>query len=507
MTSFLAIIKLTCRSAIRSNVFRTLLFLLLLCVLLVPNTIKGDGTAMGFIQLILEYSLGFIAVILSISAAWCACSEIASDVETGQIHLIAVKPVSRITILLGKTCGVLLIHGFLLILSAVAVYIFVQIQFNKQDFPPEEKQRVINEVLCGRRLYKPERPDLDLLVQQDIEMRMERAGESERNELTAKLNGEDRRELVEGMKKEIAGKLGEVAPGEAIFWEYKGIPEGVVTPFYMRFKVFPSDSTNLNESTTHGAWILRLVTAPPAQGGPEANGQEPKPEDYLEQMYPLPPEEIITAARNEFGIQETVARINGAPIEVLENMPQELLQDLTLPLVHEGTLRIGFYNFDRTNQTLKFQEADGPYLLVRETGFLNNYVRMILVIYLGIIAVTLVAAALAAFLTLPTAIFMTASYGLICICATYLLKTLKDSSGPTMDASEMIGKVLSQGMQYILIPIQDFFLTSHLATGQLLEFSTIGELVLYNLVLRGLPLFLLGTYLYWRRELALAMKR
>ena len=102
---------------------------------------------------------------------------------------------------------------------------------------------------------------------------------------------------------------------------------------------------------------------------------------------------------------------------------------------------------------------------------------------------------------------MTASYGLICICATYLLKMLKDSSGPTMDASEMIGKVLSQGMQYILIPIQDFFLTSHLATGQLLEFSTIGELVLYNLVLRGLPLFLLGTYLYWRRELALAMKR
>ena len=47
MTSFLAIVKLTCRSAMRSNVFRFLLFLLIVCVILVPNTIKGDGTAYG----------------------------------------------------------------------------------------------------------------------------------------------------------------------------------------------------------------------------------------------------------------------------------------------------------------------------------------------------------------------------------------------------------------------------------------------------------------------------
>ena len=47
----------------RSNVFRFLLFLLIVCVILVPNTIKGDGTAYGYIQVMLEYSTGIVALI------------------------------------------------------------------------------------------------------------------------------------------------------------------------------------------------------------------------------------------------------------------------------------------------------------------------------------------------------------------------------------------------------------------------------------------------------------
>ena len=121
MTAFLAIVKLTCRSSLRSNVFRLLLVLLILSVILIPNTIRGDGTAQGFIQLILQYSLGFVAFILSVSAVWISCSEVCSDVETGQLHMIAVKPISRIAVLLGKFCGVLAVHGILLIVASAVV--------------------------------------------------------------------------------------------------------------------------------------------------------------------------------------------------------------------------------------------------------------------------------------------------------------------------------------------------------------------------------------------------
>ena len=149
MTSFLAIVKLTCRSAVRSNVFRFLLFLLIVCVILVPNTIKGDGTAYGYIQVMLEYSTGIVALILSSSIIWLSCSEFCTDMENGRIHMIFVKPVSRIVVWLGKFTGVFLIHLVLLLISFLFIYLFVMFQYNRQKFSPEERARMENEVFAG----------------------------------------------------------------------------------------------------------------------------------------------------------------------------------------------------------------------------------------------------------------------------------------------------------------------------------------------------------------------
>ena len=125
MTAFLAIVKLTCRSAVRSHVFRLLLILLLLSIFLLPFTLLGDGTPKGEVQIFLQYCLGFVGFILCLSSVWLACSEVSSDVETAQIHMIVVKPVRRIVVLLGKYTGVVLIHLILLLIAAVAVYAFL----------------------------------------------------------------------------------------------------------------------------------------------------------------------------------------------------------------------------------------------------------------------------------------------------------------------------------------------------------------------------------------------
>ena len=502
MTSFFAIVKLTCRSAVRSHVFRTLTFLLLLSVLLIPNTIKGDGTAMGFIQLILEYSLGFAAALLCISAAWVACSEIATDIETGQLHLLAVKPVSRFRILLGKVVGVLVIHGILLLLAAAVVYAFVIYQYARQDFPADEKQRVENEVFCGRRLYAPKKPDFDALAVEELNRRLSRAREDEKRQLAEKTMGEERRSTLEALKKEIRVSMCEVAPGDVIFWEYEGIPDDCVQPFFLRFKVFPGDSSSQNQNTSYGSWLLRFMAV--KEEGDPAQGKEP---EYTEQALSFPPEELITAAQSEFCIQETVLRINGAPDSVRSNIPEDMMKNLTSPLIYKNTVKIGFCNFDRAGKKLIFQEPDGPFLLVRETGFLNNYLRTVLVIFLGIAAVTLVAAGLAAYFTLPTAIFMSVSYGVLCLASNYMFTSLQSVEGTPLDFGEKVGKYLSQALMALLIPVQDFFLTTQLSTGQLIEFSAVGHLILYHLIFRGLPVFLLGAFLYYRRELALAMKR
>ena len=54
MTAFLAIVKLTCRSAVRSHIFRLLLILLLLSIFLLPFTLLGDGTPKGEVQIFLQ---------------------------------------------------------------------------------------------------------------------------------------------------------------------------------------------------------------------------------------------------------------------------------------------------------------------------------------------------------------------------------------------------------------------------------------------------------------------
>ena len=74
MTAFLAIVKLTIRSAVRSHIFRLLLILLLLSIFLLPFTLLGDGTPKGEVQIFLQYCLGFVGFILCLSSVWLACS-------------------------------------------------------------------------------------------------------------------------------------------------------------------------------------------------------------------------------------------------------------------------------------------------------------------------------------------------------------------------------------------------------------------------------------------------
>ena len=220
----------------RSNVFRFLLFLLIVCVILVPNTIKGDGTAYGYIQVMLEYSTGIVALILSTSIIWLSCSEFCTDMENGQIHMIFVKPVSRITVWFGKFTGVFLIHLVLLIIASVFIYAFVIFQYNRQKFTPEERAKMENEVFAGRRSYLPVIKDLNKQVEQVVAERIKKA-----NTLGEKLpdrSGGERRKYLETVKMELLSQMGEVRPGEVQQWYYDTLPKSYDGPVFVRYKIY-----------------------------------------------------------------------------------------------------------------------------------------------------------------------------------------------------------------------------------------------------------------------------
>ena len=156
MISLYAIVKLTCRAAIRSHIFHLLLLVLLLTIGILPNTVLGDGTASGYIQVSLKYCLGAVGFILSMSTIWVSCFILSNDLETYQIHMVFTKPVSRVKIWIGKWIGVVIVHGTLLLLASAIVYVLILMQFSWKEFKPDEKERIDNEVLVGREVFLPE---------------------------------------------------------------------------------------------------------------------------------------------------------------------------------------------------------------------------------------------------------------------------------------------------------------------------------------------------------------
>ena len=117
MKAFNAILKQTIRSAVRSKVFIVLFALILLCVIGLPLTIRGDNTAAGLVQVSLTYSLNLVIALVSASCLWLACSLVSSEIEGYQVHMVVTKPCPKWKLWLGKFIGVFLMHAFILVIS------------------------------------------------------------------------------------------------------------------------------------------------------------------------------------------------------------------------------------------------------------------------------------------------------------------------------------------------------------------------------------------------------
>jgi len=81
MQSIIAIAGLTWKAALRFKLFLVIAGLLVAAVVGLPLLIQDDGTARGFTQIILTYTLSAITALLGISTLWLACGTLARDIE------------------------------------------------------------------------------------------------------------------------------------------------------------------------------------------------------------------------------------------------------------------------------------------------------------------------------------------------------------------------------------------------------------------------------------------
>src|SRR5215475_15704522 len=125
MQQLLAIVVLTWKAALRFRLFLVITALMLLAVIGLPILIKDDGTARGFTQILLTYTLTTISALLGISTLWLACGTLARDIEECQMQVVAVKPIARWQIWLGKWLGIMSLNAVLLGLAGGSVYVLL----------------------------------------------------------------------------------------------------------------------------------------------------------------------------------------------------------------------------------------------------------------------------------------------------------------------------------------------------------------------------------------------
>jgi len=165
MQRLLAITWLTWKAAFRFRLFLVVAVLLLGAVIGLPLMIKDDGTARGFTQILLTYTLSSITALLGLSTLWLACGTLARDIEECQIQMLAVKPIARWQIWIGKWMGIMSLNAALLALAGGSV--FFLLQWRATRLPAAEQTILRNEVLVSRGSVKPRSYEKDIDAETD----------------------------------------------------------------------------------------------------------------------------------------------------------------------------------------------------------------------------------------------------------------------------------------------------------------------------------------------------
>jgi len=160
MQRILAISWLTWKAALRFKLFLVIAALLVLAVVGLPLVIKDDGTAQGFTQIILTYTLSAITALLGLSTLWLSCGTLARDIEECQIQVVVTKPIARWQIWLGKWLGIVSLNAALLAISGACVFGLLQWRATKL---PEAEQKILREqVLIARGSAKGQSYETDI---------------------------------------------------------------------------------------------------------------------------------------------------------------------------------------------------------------------------------------------------------------------------------------------------------------------------------------------------------
>jgi hypothetical protein len=456
MQPLLAIAGLTWKAAFRFRLFLVVAILLLGSVVGLPLLIKDDGTARGFTQILLTYTLGTISALLGLSTLWLACGTLARDIEECTVQVVAIKPIARWQIWLGKWLGIMSLNAALLALSGASVYGLLQ--WRATRLPADQQKILRDEVLVARGSVKPENLDKEIQEETDrlLRERLQKNPDSRAD------IAEARKQILEQIKAEYQV----VPPGYMHIWQVelgtaKQIARG--QPLHLRLKF------NAADKSTSGTFDGRLQVGVP-------------------RVTPLWHSEVMSLAPDTFHEFEVPANYD-----------------------EKGVLTVAFLNANNT--ALLFPMEDGLEILYRQGGFGLNFVRGLGIIFCWMALLATLGLAAASFLSFPVAAFL--SLGVLTLALSSGTISTAVSEGTLMGFNSETGRSGHSVVDVVAIPVfravlevinlaKDFSPIDALSTGRSVTWGELGRAFGQIVLLLGGSIGLIGIIIFSRRELATA---
>jgi hypothetical protein len=323
--------------------------------------------------------------------------------------------------------------------------------------------KVRHEVLVGRRAFFPKTPDYNKIVRKEYNRR--------KPELDKKHDPET---VKQEIRRQVIAKSTEVAPGMTRFWVFKNVKIARNQDvFFLRYRFYTGSTSQSSQKEIAGGWLLR------------------DPNSKKDDSFVPYSQKAMGGAWHELRIS-----------------PKFVSED--------GTVVIGYSNIQpagkkgKKAESVIFQIADGPMLLVRVTGFLSNYARSMVLALFQIAFLAALGCTVGAAFSTPVAAFVAVSYLIIGMSVQAAVSApLKDDLGNYRykNVVEKVAHRVARGVSMVVVSVDDFDATSNLARGRLIEYHRIGRAFFSLLILRTGVIALAGMWVLTRRELGAVIRR
>lgn len=322
MKPVIAIALLSLRNTIRSKMVLSLLLILTLVIILLPLTIKGDGTMAGFIQILLSYTLGLSSLILALTTLWAGAASVASEINDKTIQTLCTKPVSKLHLWVGKWIGLNIMNLGLLACCGAVTYGMLLWHIQPSRLQPGQQEEA-DRLLTARQKILPIQPDFDLLAKERLRDQLARAPLAE---------GTTRAEALRTLQQQAMADENTIRPAGRKQWDFGPVSaRGEAATLTLRYRFATSI---VGQDQIKGRWLIGTADRPDMVSIPKTST-------------PRSPNEI--------------------------SFPYD-------PSWEKTSMLVTYIDEDTSGSTLLFDLDQGILLLTPRGEFVPNYIRSLLIV-------------------------------------------------------------------------------------------------------------------------------